>query len=72
MGENLLISKKLFNALCRYHVTGDQSEVEYIKAELEEKMHRNAKRIVYTEAKTGKTQEIRDQAFCVYQNLQKR
>lgn len=72
MGKNLLISKKLFNALCRYHVTGDQRESAYIKAELEDKMKRNAKRIVYTEAKTGETEEIREQAFCVYQNLQKR
>jgi hypothetical protein len=72
MGNNVQISKKLFNALYRYHVTGDNSETAYIKAELEDKMKRNTKRILYTEAKTGDTEEIREQAFHVYRNLQKR
>lgn len=72
MGKNVLISKKLFNALCRYHVTGDQSESAFIKEELEDKMNRNTRRILYTEVRTGDTKEIREQAFSVYQNLKKR
>jgi len=72
MGKNVLISKKLFNALCKYHVTGDQSEYAFIKTELEDKINRNTRRILYTEAKTGDTKEIREQAFSVYQSLQKR
>ena len=72
MGNNVQISKKLFNALYRYHVNGDNSEATYIKEELEDKMSRNTRRILYTEARTGDTEEIRKQAFSVYQNLQKR
>lgn len=72
MGNNVQISKKLFNALYRYHVTGDNSEAIYIKEELEDKMNRNTRRILYTKARTGDTEEIRKQAFHVYQNLQKR
>lgn len=72
MGNNVQISKRLFHALYRFHVVGVRSEAAYIKAELEDKMNRNAKRVLYTQAKTGDTSEARATALRVYQNLQKR
>jgi len=71
MGE-IRISKTLFNALYRYHLCNDESCTDFIKAELEDKMNRHTRRIVYTQAKTGETEEARGIAFSVYQNLQKR
>ena len=65
-------NKKLFNALCQYHLHQDESEMDFIKAELEEKMVRNTRRIMYSQAKTGATKEVREKAMEVYQNLQKR
>ena len=41
MGNNVQISKSLFNALYRYHVCNDTGDAVYIKAELEEKMNRH-------------------------------
>ena len=66
------ITKKLFNALCQYHLYQNESEIDFIKAELEEKMMRNTMRIMYSQAKTGATKEVREKAMEVYQNLQKR
>lgn len=66
------ITKKLFNALCQYHLYQHESEIDFIKAELEEKMLRNTMRIMYSQAKTGATKEVREKAMEVYQNLQKR
>lgn len=71
MGE-IRISKTLFNALCQYHLRNDKSRTVFIKAELEDKMNRHTRRIIYTQAKTGDTEEARENAFSVYQNLQKR
>ena len=71
MGE-IRISKSLFNALYRYHLCNDESCTDFIKAELEDKMNRHTRRIVYTQAKTGETEVARENAFIVYQNLQKR
>ena len=55
MGNNVQISKSLFNALYRYHVCNDTGDAVYIKAELEEKMNRHIGRIMYGQAKTGTT-----------------
>lgn len=71
MGD-IRISKTLFNALCQYHLRNDKSRTAFIKAELEDKMNRHTKRILYAQAKTGTTDEIREAAFEVYKNLQKR
>ena len=71
MGE-IRISKTLFNALCQYHLRNDESRTVFIKTELEDKMNRHTRRIVYTQAKTGETEDARENAFIVYQNLQKR
>ena len=71
MGE-IRISKILFNALYQYHLCNDESCTDFIKAELEDKMNRHTRRILYTQAKTGTTEEIREAALEVYQNLQKR
>lgn len=72
MGKNVLISKRLFNALCRYHIHEEHSDEELIKTELEDKMMCHTKRIVYSEHKTGSTEEHRQKAFEVYKELQKR
>lgn len=37
MGNNVQISKSLFNALYRYHVCNDTGDAVYIKDELKEK-----------------------------------
>ena len=47
MGNNVQISKSLFNALYRYHVCNDTGDAVYIKDELEEKMNRHIGRIMY-------------------------
>ena len=70
--EGIRISKTLFNALYHYHLCNDESRTDFIKAELEDKMNRHTRRIAYTQAKTGDTEEAREIAFSVYQNLQKR
>ena len=56
--SEIRITKKLFNALCQYHLHQDESEIDFIKAELEEKMVRNTRRIMYSQAKTGATKEV--------------
>lgn len=71
MGE-IRISKTLFNALCQYHLRNDKSRTDFIKVELEDKMNRHTRRIIYTQSKTGATEEVREKALQVYQNLQKR
>ncbi len=71
MGE-IRISKTLFNALYQFHLCNDKSRADFIKAELEDKMNRHTRRIVYMQAKTGDKEEARGNAFTVYQNLQKR
>ena len=72
MGNNVQISKSLLNALYRYHVCNDAGDAVYIKAELEEKMNRHIGRIMYRQAKTGATEEIRYTAMLAYKSLQKR
>ena len=72
MGNNVQISKSLFNALYRYHVCNDTGDAVYIKAELEEKMNRHIGRIMYGQAKTGTTEEIRNTAMMADKSLQKR
>ena len=51
MGDDIQVSKKLFNALYRYHVCGQREEELLIKEQLAEKMERHIKRIVYTQVK---------------------
>lgn len=72
MGKNVQISKALLNALYRYHVCGDKSDATYIKDELADKMNRHLGRIMYGQAKTGETEEIRNNAMMAYKKLQKR
>lgn len=72
MGKDIRISKGLFNALYRYHICEEQSDEAFIKRELEDKMYRNAKRILYSQHKTGETEEARQNAITIYQELQKR
>ena len=70
--SEIRISKALFNALCEYHIRDDFSKSMFIKEELEAKMNRHASRIMYGLSKTGSTEEARQNAFTVYQELQKR
>lgn len=71
MGE-VRITKALFNALYQYHVCNDRSKRDFIKEELTDKMNRHTRRILYTQTKTCDTEEAREKALSVYQNLQKR
>ncbi len=71
MGE-VRITKALFNALYQYHISNDMSKRDFIKEELTEKMNRHTRRILYTQAKSGDAEEVREKAFGVYKNLQKR
>lgn len=71
MGE-IRISKALFNALYQYHLCNDERHTDFIKDELEDKMNRHTKRILYTQTETGTTEAARQAALQVYQSLQKR
>lgn len=72
MDKNVLISKKLFNALCRYFIFGDESEHNFIKHELEIKANKNAKRVLYKQYLTADGEKEKEIALSAYKHLQNR
>lgn len=72
MGNNVQISKRLFNALYQYHVCHVHGEASYIERELADKMKRHTSRILYGQHKTGASEDIRKASLDTYQELQKR
>lgn len=59
---NIQISEELFLNLVKFHLYGNMKQSDAIKQELNDKLNKMLDRELYSQYKTAKTQEEREQA----------